>query len=74
MSMLPEICSTTNIKYLYCASGFPSCVAKFQQKLCKQMVMKNAGIEMAMNMIAGVDKTPVKPYRHQATTGGRIFR
>jgi len=38
------------------------------------MVMKNAGIEMAMNMIAGVDKTPVKPYRHQATTGGRIFR
>ena len=29
---------------------------------------------MAMNMIAGVDKTPISPHRHQAATGGRVFR
>ena len=28
---------------------------------------------MAMDMIAGVDKTPFKPHRHQAATGGLVF-
>ena len=32
---------------------------------------KRRNSEMAMDMIAGVDKTPIGPHRRQAATGGR---
>ena len=41
--------------------GSPFFVAKFQQKLCKQIVMKNAGVEMIMDINECVDMTPFKP-------------